>query len=296
MRHQTDLYQRITDQIVSAIEQSASTGRFRLPWHNNGFSTMEPINAQSGRSYRGINTLALWVAAMRSGDETGQWATYRQWQALGAQVKRGEKSSLVVFWKTMPPKDKEAEHEADGTAHPEPRLVARSYSVFNVQQVKDYTPPVAPTLSEDERIECTERFFATLGGAVHHGGFEAYYDSGQDRIHIPNFRCFFDNVGYYSTLAHEYTHWTGHSSRLGRDLCGRFGSHAYAAEELVAELGAAFCCARLNLTVEPRQDHAKYLKSWLDVLRTDKRAIFTAASKAQQAVDWMDAQQGEDRE
>ncbi len=162
MQDHYDLYQRITDQIVTAIEQSAVTGCFRLPWHNNGFSKMEPINVQSGRPYRGINTLALWAAAVHSGYEAGQWATYRQWQALGTEVRKGEKSSLVVFWKTMPPRDEGAEREADNTSRSERRFLARAYNVFNAQQVKGYTPPVTPTLSEDERVERAERFFARL--------------------------------------------------------------------------------------------------------------------------------------
>jgi antirestriction protein ArdC len=146
-------------------------------------------------------------------------------------------------------------------------------------------------LPTSERIAHAESFFEGLGAEIRHGGNRAYYQPKDDYIQLPQFEAFRDAVAYYATLAHESTHLTGHSSRLDRDLSGRFGDDAYAAEELIAELGAAFLCARLGLANEPRLDHAAYLSSWLRVLRTDERAIFTAASQAQAAVDWMEEQQ-----
>jgi antirestriction protein ArdC len=122
---------------------------------------------------------------------------------------------------------------------------------------------------------------------VRHGGNRAYYSPDADYIQMPPFGAFSQNVGYYSTLAHEHTHWTAKAERCDRQLGKRFGDNAYAAEELIAELGAAFVCAQLGLSTEPREDHAQYIQSWLRVLKADKRAIFTAASKAQQACDWL---------
>ena len=276
----TDVYARVTAQIVEAIEKGA--GNFRMPWHGDGFT---PINVASKREYRGINVLILWLIATKKGYEHGLWGTYRQWQNLGAQVRRGEKSASVVFWK-FPDVDDEDEDSAKGE-----RTVngpfAREYWVFNVAQVEGYRAAIEPRLSEEERIEGAEDFFRRLGADIRHGAGGPHYNWSEDFIHMPPFALFREPVGYYSVLAHEATHWTGAPKRLNRDFGLRFGDHAGAMEELVAELGAAFLCADLALSNAPRPDHAAYISSWLQALKNDKRAIFTAASKAQAAVDWM---------
>ena len=152
-------------------------------------------------------------------------------------------------------------------------------------------PKAEPDVTQLERIEQAEAFFRTIGADVRHGGNQAYYRPSEDHIQMPPFQAFKENVSYYSTLAHEHTHWTAKADRCDRQLGKRFGDSAYAAEELIAELGAAFTCAHLGLSTEPRADHAQYIASWLRVLKADKRAIFTAASKAQQAADYL-AKQG----
>jgi antirestriction protein ArdC len=175
-------------------------------------------------------------------------------------------------------------------------FLAKGYPVFNVAQVEGYTLPEVPELPESERIQATERFFSALGADLRHGGNEAFYEPELDFIQLPRFEAFREGAGYYSTLAHESTHWTGAKSRLNRDIKNRFGSSAYAAEELIAELGAAFLCSALKMSNEPRADHAAYISNWLELLRRDKRAIFAAASKAQQAMDWMQSRQNENAE
>ncbi len=137
-----------------------------------------------------------------------------------------------------------------------------------------------------ERIERADSFFSRIGANVRHGGNQAFYAPATDHIQMPPFGAFTDSLSYYSTLAHEHTHWSAKAGRCDRQLGKRFADHAYAAEELIAELGAAFTCAHLGLSTEPREDHAQYLNSWLKVLKADSRAIFTAASKAQQATTW----------
>jgi len=159
--------------------------------------------------------------------------------------------------------------------------------VFNASQVSGYTPRVESEETMPERIERADNFFASIGAMVRHGGNRAYYSPSEDYVQMPPFAAFKDNVSYYSTLAHEHTHWTSREGRCARELGKRFGDNAYAAEELIAELGAAFTCAHLGLSSEPREDHAAYIQSWLKVLKADKRAIFTASSKAQQACDWL---------
>jgi len=185
------------------------------------------------------------------------------------------------------PSDGGEEQDGQGSR----RFFARGYSVFNAAQVDGYEATSPTLLPETQRIERAETFFAGLGAAIQHGGNRAYYRPADDRIQMPPFPAFADPVAYYATLAHEVTHWTGYAGRFARDLAGRFGDHAYAAEGLVAELGAAFLCADLELASQPRPDHAAYVQSWLTVLHSDKRAIFTAAAKAQQASDWMHAGQ-----
>ena len=150
-----------------------------------------------------------------------------------------------------------------------------------------YTPPKLTELSAADRIERSDGFFEALGADIRHGGERACYSPNTDQIQMPLFEVFKDPATYYAVLAHEATHWTGAKHRLNRQFGERFHGEAYAVEELVAELGAAFLCAELGLASEPRPDHAAYVASWIKVLKNDKRAIFTAASRAQEAVDWM---------
>ena len=277
-----DVYARVTDAIVAAIESGAARGRdWRMPWHRRrdpGGATALPVNVARGAAYRGVNTLALWAAAEARGYPGGLWGTYRQWAELGGQVRQGERATTVVFWRfpDRPGAGEEAREaggeggeggeEAEGTRR---APWAKAYAVFNAAQVDGATLPTgtAPALPEAARA--------------------AFYSPTTDHVQMPPFALFRTGAGYYATLAHEAAHWTGHPSRLARDLTGRFGSGAYAAEELVAELGAAFALAALGLAAEPRPDHARYVAHWLGLLRGDRRAVFTAASKAQAAADWM---------
>jgi antirestriction protein ArdC len=285
-----DVYASVTSQIINAIEQGAGT--WRMPWHTSGRFAFSPINVTSKKPYRGINTVCLWAAAQAKGYASGDWGTYQQWQQRGAQVRRGEKSTTVVFWKFS---NGSGEIQEDGEATPAGSsrlLFTRGYSVFNAAQVDGYAPKVEADMPMLERIAQAEAFFSSVGAVVRNGGNQAFYAPATDHIQMPAFQAFRDSVSYYSTLAHEHTHWTATAGRCDRQLGKRFGDCAYAAEELIAELGAAFACSHLGLSTEPRADHAQYIQSWLRVLKADKRAIFTAASKAQQACDWLTQRAG----
>jgi antirestriction protein ArdC len=287
-----DVYRKVTDAIVNAIEQGV--GNWRMPWHTSGRFAFSPINIVSHKPYRGINTVCLWAAAQSKGYERGEWGTYQQWQERGAQVRKGEKATLVVFWKFA----HDAQETDSGDADDSPRsgsrlLFTRGYSVFNAAQADGYTPKVDPDMPVPERIAHAEAFFRSIAADLRHGGNQAFYSPVSDHIQMPPFAAFRESIGYYSTLAHEHTHWTSTASRCNRQLGKRFGDNAYAAEELIAELGAAFTCAHLGLSTEPREDHAQYIQSWLRVLKADSRAIFTAASKAQKACDWLIQRAGE---
>ena len=298
-----DVYRRVTDRIVAAIEAGVARGERGLPWRHGGQAITAPVNVVSRKPYRGVNTVALWAAAYTDGYPTGIWGTYRQWQAMGAQVRKGSLGCAVVFWKIAGRDEGGGEDPqvssagAEGPASEDEKattrpVFARAYTVFNSAQVEGYTPPAMPILPEAARIERAERFCANLGIETRHGDSRAFYSPGGDFVQMPEFRYFEDAVAYYAVLLHECGHATGARHRLDRDLSGRFGSAAYAMEECIVELLSAMICAEQGLSIEPRPDHALYVASWLEVLRSDSRAIFTAASKAQQAADWMHAQQG----
>jgi antirestriction protein ArdC len=277
----TNIYQRVTADIMAAIEAGAST--YQMPWNSTSRHGM-PVNAGTSRPYQGINTLLLWCEASRRGYSSDRWATYRQWRELGAQVRKEEKSTTVMLWKPLA--DKGDDGDASDPSTPQ-RLLARAFRVFNADQVDGYGTEQAASIPVNERIAHAETFFAAQPAAVWDGSDQAFYDPKADMVSMPSFDAFVSAEAYYSVLAHELTHWTGTKSRLDRDLSGRFGTEAYAMEELVAELGAAFTVGHLGLTSEPRKDHAPYIASWLRVLANDPRAILTAASKAQAAADYL---------
>jgi antirestriction protein ArdC len=286
-----DIHQHITDQIIAAIERGA--GEFRLPWHRSASSIMRPVNVASKKPYRGVNVLTLWATADAKGYTSGTWGTYRQWVETSAQVRKGEKAAYIVFYKEI---TIAAEDEGDET---DTRLFARATPVFAAEQVDGYEPPAqdAPT-TVITPIEQAEGFVAATGATIVHSGDRAFYRPATDSIHLPPREEFIGTPTssaaecYYATLLHELTHWTSRETRCNRHLGKRFGDAAYAMEELVAELGAAFLCADLRITDMPRADHAQYLTTWLSVLKTDKKAIFTAASKASEATAFLAALQG----
>ena len=258
-----------------------------MPWHTSGRYAFSPINVASKKPYRGINAVCLWAAAQAKGYERGEWATYQQWQDRGAQVRKGEKATTVLFWNFAHELGESQEDGAESSACRSRLPFTRGYSVFNAAQVDGCTPTVDTDTPLLERIAHAEAFFGAIGADLRHSGNEAFDAPAADHIQMPPFQEFAENVSYYSTLAHEHTHWTAPAARCDRQLGKRFGDNAYAAEELIAELGAAFTCAHLGLSTEPREDHAQYLASWLRVLTANSRAIFTSASKAQQACDWL---------
>jgi antirestriction protein ArdC len=274
-----DIYEQITNAIVSAIEEG--TEKYEMPWHT--LST--PMNAANRKSYRGVNVLMLWATAHKHAYTSNEWATYRQWQEAGAQVRKGERSTTVVFWKFYDP----VEEQQGNSDVPQDslRCFARCYHVFNASQVDGYVPKISEQLPESARIENADRFFASLPAVVKHGGDRAFYSPTGDFIQIPPFAQFKSPEAYVCTKAHEFGHWSGAISRLNRDLSDRFGDERYSMEELIAELTSCFLCAELQIQSSPRLDHAPYISSWLRVMKSDKRAIFTAASKAQEAASYL---------
>jgi antirestriction protein ArdC len=231
----------------------------------------------------------LWSEAVTKGYSAPIWMTFKQALELGACVRKGEHGSLVVYADRI---HRTETNEQTGEDQEREIPFLKGSTVFNVEQVEGlpehfYGKP-APRLGAIQRIEAAETFFAALRADIRHGGNQAYYTVTHDYVQMPPFEAFRDAESYYATLAHECIHWTRHGKRLERDFGRkRFGDEGYAMEELVAELGSAFVCSSIDLTPEVRDDHASYIASWLKVLKDDKRAIFTAASHAQRAADYL---------
>ena len=271
--------QRITAAIIEKLEQG--TKPWVKPWR--GVPVSRPLRS-CGTPYRGMNTFWLWMVADGCGYASPYWMTYRQCQALGGQVRKGEKSTIAIFYKSY---TKEVENAA-GEADTENRRVLKAYAVFNADQCDGlptfYHPkPLVAALEPEGREERLDTFFAEIGADLRHHGAQAYYEPLRDRVTMPPAELFEAYDHYYATLSHELSHWTGHSSRLDRDLKNRFGSDAYAAEELIAELSSAILGAELGLPVTHLDHHASYIASWLKILKSDERAILTAAAKAEEA-------------
>lgn len=267
-----DFFQAVTNRIVATIEAGAPA--WVRPW---SVCDQRPRNAATKRPYRGINALLLGLEAQARGYASNAWLTYRQAAALNAQVRGGEHGTAIVFYKLH------ELHEPQPNGEKRVIPLLRSFVVFNVAQIDGLAEETQPAgRTWDPHLEA-ELVLSTSGAELRFGGTAAYYHPAQDAIYLPPKDAFADQASYYSTALHELTHWTGHPARCNRDLSGRFGNDSYAMEELVAEIGAAFLCGHCR--IDGRLQHAAYVHSWLQVLKADKRAVFTAAAKAQQAAD-----------
>jgi len=282
----TDVYSRVTSKIIADLEKGVRP--WQRPWNveNVAGRISRPLR-HNGTPYRGVNVLLLWCEAQEKGYSASVWMTFKQAQQLGATVRKGEHGSLVVF------ADRFTKTETDPQGQESAREIPfmKGFTVFNVEQIDglpaSYTVKAQEPSEPVARIEKAERFFAATGATIRHGGSQAFYAPARDLVQMPPRESFEDAESYCATLAHELTHWTSHPARLSRELGKRFGDRAYAAEELIAEMGSAFLCADLGITPEVREDHTAYLACWLDVMKADSRAIFTAASQAQHAADYL---------
>lgn len=273
-----DVYSEVTNAIIAAIE--ADPGKLVMPWHRSANGT--PKNALTGNEYNGVNILSLWANTIIYDHTSSDWASYKQWQENGAQVKKGAKSAVIVFYKPLPEKEGE-----------DRRFVIKYSRVFNASQVEGYEAPDTPKMTPVERLEAADAAITATGIKVTEKGERACYMPQSDEVYIPDNWLFFDTPtssrqeAFYSTIFHELTHASGHKSRLDRDLSGKFGGEKYAAEEIIAELGAAFCCAKLGITNEPRLDHSQYIANWLQALKNEPRFIFKASAEAQKATTYL---------
>jgi antirestriction protein ArdC len=287
-----NIREEITAKVIALMEEHG-TG-FILP-----FASMSgwPTNATTGARYNGINVLMLGLF----GRGCTLWASYKQWAAAGAQVRRGEKGTPIVFYKTG---KGERTNSATGHAESFSYPILRHSTVFGADQVDGCPQSIldkhAPDNGTDltERLDAVDRYIDNCGATVEHGSLTgAFYSPATDSVHMPAREAFSATDTstatecYYSTYLHELGHWTGARSRL--DRLGDKNKRGYAYEELIAELTAAFQCKLLGISSEPRPDHAQYLNGWLQALKSDTSYIFKASAQAQKAVQFMDALQAE---
>jgi len=291
-----DIQQEITDKIVRVLD-SINLDDYQPPFAGLAAQGL-PLNPTTDHRYQGINIPSLWIDQQEKQFTSNQWATFKQWKEQGTRVRKGEKGSPIIFYKTLT--REEENNKGDTVEVGIPML--RFYTVFNANQVDAYehhengTPNATDLVT---RIDNAERYCAASGASIRHGGNRAFYSRSDDYIAMPDTIAFVDTrhatatENYYATLLHELTHWTGAPNRLDRDKAKtRKEIDKYAFEELIAELGAAFLCAKLGVVQTPRDDHAHYIKSWLIALKDDKTCVFKASAHAARAVDYLDGLQG----
>lgn len=279
-----DNYQHITDTLIDLLEQ-VDPADWTRPWAGGA---PRPTNAHTQNAYNGANVMMLWLAAQVGGYASNEWVTYRQAQKMGGHVKKGESGTPICFFRIVT-RELEDDEKAETGDDKETFPVLKTWTVFNREQCEGL-PPVDDDfepLPESERRETVDAFIAHTGAQVEHGGTRACYAPDEDVIRLPEWERFESGTAYYTTALHELAHWTGHTDRLARlETFGRFGDEAYAAEELVAEMAAAYVASDLRVPVDFDKP-AQYLAGWLQVLREDKYAIFTAAREAENAAEFL---------
>jgi antirestriction protein ArdC len=279
--------ERVTHQIKAALEGGVRP--WVKPWSDTGAMPLILPRRANGIPYRGINTLALWAAAEEYGFVSPYWHTFKQALALNAAVRKGERGSYIVFYTELP-SDADTANTDNGKG--DKKRILRGYAVFNASQIDglpaEYHADAVPPAPRDEDDARLTALFATMPITVRHGGDRAYYAMAPDVIQMPLKSAFADMTHYFATRAHETVHATRHPSRLNRDFGQkRFGDHGYALEEVTAEMGAAFIGAQIGLPADHIEDHAAYIATWLEVLKSNPAAFLTAAAKAQTAADWV---------
>ena len=277
-----EIYSQVTEQIIADLE--AGTVPWEQPW-NGGFSL--PRNGSTQNFYSGINILILWMRQKKACFSSSQWLTFNQAKTLGGSVKKGEKATRILFYSPL----KIEEKNDAGNVEEKTISMLKVHSVFNLTQIEGLESLIEIERGTAQRSEpeiCieAEKVLQNSGAKVSFdGGPMAFYDIASDSIHMPEKTMFKDQLGFYGTLLHELTHWTGAETRLNRKLESTKVKSQYAAEELVAELGSSFLCAHVGLKYTTQ--HASYINEWLKVLREDKGAIFRAASQARVATEFL---------
>ena len=281
-----DHYQEVTDRIIAALE--AGTPPWRRPWDpDKAGGPAMPRNAATGQRYRGINVLTLGMSALAFSSADPRWATYKQAEDRGWQVRKGERGTTGYFFKRLEVRDDSRPDGDDDAVKRIPLL--RAFSLFHASQIDGIPDYVPPTIEEApwRAPEAAETILANSGAVVRIGGERAFYSPATDHIQLPLRSAFATAEGFCGTLIHEMSHWSGGPTRLNRDLRNSFGSHDYAREELRAEIGQMMVCAETGIADCDFSNNAAYVASWLEKLRSDRKEIFRAAADAQRIADYL---------
>jgi antirestriction protein ArdC len=278
-----NVYEIITDKIIGQLETGV------VPWRKPWVAAGAPKNLISGKEYRGINTFLLGASKYVSPN----WLTFKQAAELGGNVRKGEKATMIVFWKVSQFRDPDAQ-EGEISSADKTSFVLRYYNVFNVEQCENLPAEKIPAIEtrENEPIAECERIVENMPQrpAIGHAGSQAFYSPRTDAVNLPPVNLFNSPEEYYATTFHELTHSTGHKSRLGREGIeerAEFGSTRYSKEELIAEMGSAFLCAEAGISARVIDNQAAYIQGWLKKLRDDRRCVVIAAAQAQKASDFI---------
>ncbi|MBR1279460.1 ArdC family protein [Bradyrhizobium sp. AUGA SZCCT0283] len=277
-----DLYAEVSARIIAQLEAGAAP--WVKPWSATPGANI-PCNAVSNRPYSGCNVVLLWMA-QAAGYRSPRFLTFKQALELGGNVRKGEHGTRVYFVKQLQVHDNGADDSSSTRLVP----MMREYTVFNVDQCENIPASAISgkplrVRNPDTRDELADAFLCSTGADIREGHGEACYIPSHDFISMPAFSCFKSADHFYNVAFHELSHWTANKARLDRDLKNRFGSRNYAAEELIAELGAAFLCAEFGFDGDVR--NAGYIANWIELLKSDKRAFFTACSRASKAADYL---------
>jgi len=278
-----EIHKKVADKVIAQMKTHGTD--WTKPWTTKGLSDEHIATSMStGNAYQGINTLILGIEKAVCGYYSGQWATFNQWKTRGANVRKGQKSTMVVFFKPLKVEDKASDNDGDTITIP----LMKTFRVFNADQVDNYELPVYEKIERREPQTVANELALDVGAEVkNNAGDRAFYSPSKDFINMPLIEQFKNDGLYASTLLHELGHWTGHDTRLKRNLKNSFGSKDYAYEELVAELTNAMLCGSLNVDIEPRPDHAKYLNGWIEKLKNKPETIFRACAMAQTASNYL---------
>lgn len=286
----SEFVEHTNNQILDLMKESKAF--WQREWEPGQGMGGLPYNATTGNCYSGVNSAALMAAQAGRGYNDNRWLTFKQAQDLGCHVRKGERGTKVVKWVELKDKNKKDQNESQAGAKGENeedkrRMIPVTFTVFNAEQIEGMPPPPELKLRTEQEIheEC-EKLIKDSGAKIRHGGGQAFYHPGTDEIRLPEKGQFHSDSAYYATALHELGHWTGHESRLNRDLSGKFGSESYAREELRAEIASFMIGQRLGIGHDPSR-HASYLNTWIKIVQEDPKAILKACQDAEKICDFL---------
>mgnify|MGYP003114544831 FL=1 len=283
-----EIINKVADKFIEALKTQKGDWKKSKIWKS--LESGLPINANTRKSYNGFNIINLLLDREIHNYDNNEWGTFKMWNDMGYRLKKNEKCSYVFFNK---PFEVEDPTKLDEFGNPKKKKIfyLKPYAVFNANQVEGYEVKKAQAPNKAKALKNVDKYVENTGAEISHGGDRAYYSPNFDRIQMPSKESFLGTEEYYGTLLHELVHWTGHEKRCKRDFSGFFGSEAYAIEELVAETGSAILSSILGISQTVREDHLKYVNSWIKNLENKPEQVIKAINKSTKAIEHLDSLQ-----